>query len=127
MIRIVADPLPSPADLDGLFRAAWGGPAGDYSKILPRSLVHVGAYDGERLVGFVSVAWDGGKHAFLLDTTVHPDWQRQGIATQLVKRAAELARERGAEWLHVDYEPHLEDFYRGCGFRATGAGLIALK
>ena len=27
---------------------------------------------------------------------VHPDFQRQGIATSLVRRAAELARERGA-------------------------------
>jgi GNAT superfamily N-acetyltransferase len=89
-------------------------------------LAHVGAYDGERLVGFVNVAWDGGVHAFLLDTTVHPEFQRQGIATTLVRRAAELARERGAQWLHVDYEPHLEGFYRGCGFRPTLAGLIAL-
>jgi GNAT superfamily N-acetyltransferase len=95
--------------------------------VLKRSLAHVGAYDGDRLVGFVNVAWDGGVHAFLLDTTVHPDVQRQGIATSLVRRAAELAGERGAEWLHVDYEPHLESFYRGCGFRPTGAGLIALK
>ena len=36
------------------------------------------------------------------------------------------ARNRGAEWLHVDYEPHLEAFYRGCGFRHTAAGLIDL-
>jgi GNAT superfamily N-acetyltransferase len=75
----------------------------------------------------VNVAWDGGAHAFLLDTTVHPDHQRQGIATALVRRAVDLARERGAHWLHVDYEPHLDGFYRGCGFRPTAAGLIALK
>ena len=34
--------------------------------------------------------------------------------------------ERGAQWLHVDFEPHLTAFYRGCGFRPTEAGLIAL-
>jgi ribosomal protein S18 acetylase RimI-like enzyme len=94
---------------------------------LPRSLVHVGAFAGEQLVGFVNIAWDGDVHAFLLDTTVHPDFQRQGIATSLVRRAAELSRERGAEWLHVDFDPHLEGFYRGCGFKPTGAGLIDLK
>jgi hypothetical protein len=27
----------------------------------------------------------------------------------------------------VDYEPHLDGFYRGCGFRHTLAGLIDLK
>ena len=30
-----------------------------------------GAYDGERLVGYVNVATDGSGHAFLLDPTVH--------------------------------------------------------
>ena len=33
-------------------------------------------------------------------------------------------RGSGVEWLHVDYEPHLEGFYRGCGFRHTAAGLL---
>jgi hypothetical protein len=28
----------------------------------------------------------------------------------------------GCPWLHVDYEPHLDGFYRGCGFRPTAAG-----
>ena len=32
----------------------------------------------------------------------------------------------GAEWLHVDFEPHLTGFYRSCGFRLTKAGLIKL-
>jgi lincosamide nucleotidyltransferase len=38
----------------------------------------------------------------------------------------EAALKRGVEWLHVDYEPHLADFYRACGFRPTKAGLIHL-
>jgi GNAT superfamily N-acetyltransferase len=129
VIRLAADPFPTDEQLAPLWLAAWGSPLspGYSANVLKRSLAHVGAYDGDRLVGFVNVAWDGGVHAFLLDTTVHPDVQRQGIATSLVRRAAELAGERGAEWLHVDYEPHLESFYRGCGFWPTGAGLIALK
>ena len=55
-----------------------------------------------------------------------PDFRRQGIATELVKRAAEAARERGAQWLHVDCEAHLADFYRGCGFRDSAAGVMRL-
>lgn len=86
----------------------------------------MGAYQGEQLVGFVNVAWDGGIHAFILDTCVHADFRRQGIATRLVRQAEEAARERGAKWLHVDFEPHLAAFYAGCGFRPTAAGLIAL-
>jgi GNAT superfamily N-acetyltransferase len=128
VIRLAADPFPSHDELELLFATAWGTGKGDYgSKVLSRSLAHVAAFADDRLVGFVNVAWDGDVHAFLLDTTVHPNFQRQGIATSLVRRAAELARERGAQWLHVDFDPHLEGFYLGCGFRPTGAGLIELK
>jgi GNAT superfamily N-acetyltransferase len=101
----------------------------DWATQLERhSLGWVTAHDGERLVGFVNVAWDGGIHAFLLDTLVAADARRQGIGTRLVARAVEGARERGCEWLHVDWdEPHLTAFYlNGCGFVPTKAGLIPL-
>jgi GNAT superfamily N-acetyltransferase len=76
----------------------------------------------------VNVATDGGELAFLLDTTVHPDFRRRGIGTQLVCRASELARRHGATWLHVDFEPVLSGFYfKSCGFQATAAGLIRLR
>ena len=57
---------------------------------------------------------------------MHPEFQRRGIGRELVAHAAQVARERGIMWLHVDYEPHLEAFYRGCGFRHTEAGLMRL-
>ena len=128
MIRCVPDPLPPQAALDALFTNAWGAASPGYvTRVLGRSLAHAGAYDGERLVGFVNVAWDGGAHAFLLDTCVATTHRRRGIASELVRVATELARARGAVWLHVDFEPHLEAFYRACGFRPTLAGLIALN
>jgi GNAT superfamily N-acetyltransferase len=102
------------------------GPS-DWDPVFARSMGWVSAHDNERLVGFVNVAWDGGAHAFLLDTTVHRDYQRRGIGTVLVREATELAREGGAEWLHVDYDEELEGFYRGCGFIHTPAGLIHLE
>ncbi len=127
MIDIRVDPYPSDVALGALMTAAWGTPwSFPYQAVLTRSLAHLGAYDGERLVGFVNVAWDGGVHASIFDTATHPDHGRRGLATDLVRRAAALARDRGAGWLHVDYEPHLERFYAGCGFRPTKAGLIDL-
>lgn len=115
------------AELRTLFAAAWGGD-GDtrWAPILARSLTWVTARRGGTLVGFVNVATDGGSHAFLLDTTVHPDEQHRGLGTRLVRAAADRARATGAEWLHVDYEPHLTGFYAGCGFRPTRAGLLHL-
>ena len=99
-------------ELNALRDAAWVTVGDqDWAPILARSLGWVGARDGERLVGFVNVAWDGGVHAFLLDTTVHPDYQRRGLGRALVREAAAMARERGAEWLHVDYEDELDRFF----------------
>jgi ribosomal protein S18 acetylase RimI-like enzyme len=76
----------------------------------------------------VNVAWDGGDHAFLLDPKTHGEFQRRGIGTQLVRRAAEEAKTAGCEWLHVDFEDDLRPFYfDACGFSATNAGLINLR
>jgi GrpB-like predicted nucleotidyltransferase (UPF0157 family)/GNAT superfamily N-acetyltransferase len=82
---------------------------------------------GVSLIGFANVAWDGDRHAFLLDVAVHPDHQRRGIAPRIVERAAEEAQAAGCEWLHVDFEERLADFYfDSCGFTPTMAGLLRL-
>ena len=92
------------------------------------SLGWVCAREGGELVGFVNVAWDGGVHAFVLDTAVAERVVRRGVGTKLVRLAAEHSREAGCEWLHVDFDDHLGAFYfDACGFTPTNAGLIALK
>jgi GNAT superfamily N-acetyltransferase len=102
--------------------------AGWWDHIRPHSLGWVAARTSDGvLVGFVNIAWDGGDHAFLLDTKTRGEWQRRGVGTELVGRAAQHAKAAGCEWLHVDFEPHLRSFYFGaCGFRPTDAGLIHL-
>lgn len=115
------------ATLNALRAAAWEDPqARDWDPVFARSFGWVCATDGDHPVGFVNIVWDGGAHAFLLDTTVHREYQRRGIGTALVREAAALARSSGAEWLHVDYDEELDSFYRGCGFRPTPAGLLRL-
>jgi len=80
------------------------------------------------LVGFVNVPWDGGCHAFILDTIVGATARRQGLGTAMVRLAADKAREAGCEWLHVDFDDQLRAFYwSACGFTTTNAGLINLK
>ncbi len=91
------------------------------------SLGWVTARDGDQLVGFVNVAWDGAIHAFILDTLVAATHRRHGIATELVGMATDHARSAGCEWLHVDFDDELREFYFGaCGFTPTNAGLIQL-
>ena len=65
-------PLTS-ADLNALFSAGRHAPeTSDWQPVLARSLVYLCAYDGERLIGFANVAWDGRAHAFLLDPQYRP-------------------------------------------------------
>lgn len=90
------------------------------------SLTWVGAFDGADVVGFVHAVWDGGEHAFLLDTAVEPTHQGRGIGRELVGRLVTEVRAAGCGWLHVDHERHLDGFYRRCGFTPTSAGLIRL-
>ena len=115
-------------ELNALNESSWPGHTRrDFQPVLSRSLAFVCAYYESRLIGFVNLAWDGGEHAFILDTLVHPEFRRRGIGGELVLRAVGEARRRGLEWVHVDFEPHLRSFYERCGFRSTAAGLIRLK
>jgi len=92
------------------------------------SLGWVCARRGAQLAGFVNVAWDGGAHAFILDTVVARPLRRHGVGTRLVEVAADGAGAAGCEWLHVDFEAPLDPFYFGrCRFRPTNAGLIRLN
>jgi GNAT superfamily N-acetyltransferase len=97
------------------------------TQVEQHSLGWVCAREGDELVGFVNVAWDGGSHAFVLDTLVAERVRRLGVGTQLVAVAATQARAAGCEWLHVDFEDHLRAFFfDACGCKPTNAGLIAL-
>lgn len=130
MVKIVfqVSPVVTNDVLNELFATAWANHiTSDFQPILRHSLLYVCAYHAEQLVGFVNMAGDGGIHGFILDTTVHRDFQHQGIGVQLVQTAIAAARAKGIEWVHVDYEPQLHAFYEKCGFVPTMAGLINLR
>ena len=84
--------------------------------------------DDGRLVGFVNVVWDSLVHAFIEDTMVSSLARRQGVGKAVVRRAAAEARAARCEWLHVDFDDHLREFYfDSCGFRPTNGGLMSLQ
>jgi GNAT superfamily N-acetyltransferase len=119
------------AELEALHAEGFGHPVTDFdwrARLERYSLGWVCARQSGDLAGFVNVPWDGGSHAFILDTVVAARARREGVGTRLIAVAASRAREVGCEWLHVDFEDHLADFYfRACGFRPTQAGLIQLR
>jgi GNAT superfamily N-acetyltransferase len=117
-------------ELNALHAEAFGHAVRDdnwLEQVERHSLGWVCARRSGALIGWVNVAWDGGIHAFVLDTIVAEPARHRGIGTRLVIEAAERARAAGCEWLHVDFDDDLTAFYLdACGFRPTPAGLIAL-
>jgi len=91
------------------------------------SLGWVTARDGDALVGFANVPWDGLVHAWIQDVMVARSARHRGIGRALVAACRDAARVVGCEYLHVDFDDGLRDFYyRACGFTPTNAGLIEL-
>jgi GNAT superfamily N-acetyltransferase len=122
------DPLTDEEMLELVMSHRGNPERGWWDKIRPHSLGWVTARTREGTLGFVNVAWDGCDHAFLIDTKTRENFQRRGLGRRLVRLAAEQAKAAGCEWLHVDFEPHLQAFYfDACGFRPTDAGLIDLR
>jgi ribosomal protein S18 acetylase RimI-like enzyme len=98
-----------------------------HTKVHRHSLGWVCARQGGELAGFVNVAWDGGAHAFILDTVVAAESRRRGIGTGLISAATEGAKAARCTWLHVDFEGLVAPFYlEAVGFTSTSAGLIGL-
>jgi GNAT superfamily N-acetyltransferase len=98
----------------------------DWSAQLSHCLGWVTARRDDALVGFVTVAWDGGGHAWIVDTMVAGSERGQGVGRAVVDEAVANARAAGCEWLHVDFDEDLRDFYLACGFEPAEAGLIRL-
>ncbi|MEK6495457.1 GNAT family N-acetyltransferase [Myroides odoratimimus] len=99
----------------------------NYNQVLSRSLSYITANCGNEIIGFINIAWDGNKHAFLLDTSVDPNFRNKGIGKELVIKAIYECKANFIEWVHVDYEEKYENFYRQCGFvQKTSASLLHL-
>ena len=127
VITYKTSPILSNSEFSELFASAWGEHISTkYADTLNENTVWVCAFDDAKLIGFVKVLWDGGKHGFVLDTTTHSDYQRQGIATELLRRIMPESKKHGIKWLHVDFESKLTDFYTKAGFQNTEAGLLDL-
>ena len=93
------------------------------------SLGWVCAFEADRLIGFVNVAWDGGAHAFVIDTLVAPgDRRHSGSAAGCSRWPNGRAGPPAANGCTSTSRKSCAEFYVGvCGFAPTPAGLIALR
>jgi GNAT superfamily N-acetyltransferase len=101
------------ADLDGFFVDWPVRPSPErHLRILHGSDVVVLARDGDRgrVIGFVTAVTDGALSAFIPLLEVLPQWQGQGIGSELVRRV--LAELDDLYMVDLVCDPELEPFYR---------------
>lgn len=93
----------------------------DYPEVLcegfARSLVILGAYEGEKLLGILRAVGDGITIVFVQDLLVLPEYQRKGIGSALLRTLLDrYAQVRQVE-LATDNDPKTIAFYKTLGFR----------
>lgn len=105
----------------------WDKMEGKYQRILPKLYTYYSVRIENELVGFLSILSDGVADAFLLDLMVHPNHQRKGIGTTLVKQAIGDTKSEGIDCIQVTFNPELESFYKKFDFHIFEAGIIDNK
>lgn len=65
----------------------WDNKTGSFLVLSKRLYTYFTARKDGKLIGFIDILSDGIADAYLQDLVVHPDFQRKGIGSKLVKRA----------------------------------------
>ncbi len=106
----------------------WDRSEGVYGRILQRHYAYYTARSANgKLIGYMSVLSDGIADAFLLDLMVHPDYQKTGLGSQLVKTAIRDMQQAGVRCVQVTFNDQLEQFYAKFGFHIFKGGIIDFK
>lgn len=84
--------------------------------------VAVGAWDGERLVGFARALTDGVHRAYIEDVVIDPDYRGQQIGERVV--AALLESLGDVHIVSLFCEPDRVPFYSRNGFRPSGSQVM---
>ena len=77
----------APQKLADLRKAVgWNGMEDLYSNPSLTSFYHIAVYEHDTLIGYVDCVSNGMTDAYIQDLMVHPDYQGQGIGTELMNK-----------------------------------------
>ena len=107
--------------LAALYRAN-GWSSAEKPELLRKALIGsdalVTAWDETRLVGLGNANSDGCLVVYYPHLIVHPDYQRQGIGREIMRRLMHRYEQYHQQMLVAD--GNAIEFYRKCGFRRAG-------
>ncbi len=103
-----------------------GWVSGQYPTRLHKALMNsstvISAWDDDKLVGLIRVLDDSELAAYMHYVLVHPDYQGQGIARNMV----ELVKEKYKDYLYIEVMPEERKnaaFYEKHGFQVMQDGV----
>jgi GNAT superfamily N-acetyltransferase len=102
----------------------WDNTTGPFSEIRKGLFAHFTARKDGKLIGFIDILSDGIADAFLQDLMVHPDYQNNGIGSEIMKRAIGFIKSKNIKCIQVTFQDHLLSFYEKFGFYIFKAGII---
>lgn len=102
----------------------WDNKTGSFLVLSKRLYTYFTARKDGKLIGFIDILSDGIADAYLQDLVVHPDFQRKGIGSKLVKRAIRFLQKNNIKFIQVTFHPECEAFFKKFGFYIYKAGVI---
>ena len=124
MIRYEFDATASPADIADLRQAVgWNRMERDLSDPRLTTTLQLCAFEENHLIGYAQVISNHVTDAYIQDVMVHPDYQRQGIGTQLMEKLLSRLEEDGIYMVSVIYgDAELQTYYEDFGFTTMLCG-----
>ena len=122
MRYLMNEPTPSKEIADLREAVGWNRMENAYSDPRLTSYYHIAAYDNNRLVGYIDCVSNVVTDAYIQDLMVHPDYQGQGIGTELMNRMIAILKEEHIFMISVIYEEDLKPFYDRFGFFSLLSG-----
>lgn len=80
------------------------------------SLLVLGAYEQDELLGIIRVVGDGATIIFIQDILVFPEHQRKGVGSALLKAVLDRYSDVRQIELTTDNTPYTVAFYKSMGF-----------
>ena len=115
------DKIPSKEEFYPLYnQSGWieqlGLSPDELDKAIHNSFAVVSVYDNGQLIGFGRVVADGVAYATLYDVMVLPQWQGQGIGSQIIRILVNKCERYDIRKIHLFAARGSEDFYKHLGF-----------
>ena len=86
------------------------------------SFYHIAAYKEDKLVGYIDCISNGVTDAYIQDLMVHPEYQGQGVGSELMNRMIDYLKANKVYMISVVFDESLKPFYERFGFYTMLSG-----